>query len=664
MNFEKRNGKRDRVAAKSPVGPRRSRAFRPLDSGVFRVSDEALFGVEGDVGRVLRNLRRTLFGVPLPSSQESAERLTKVKALAVLGSDNLSSSAYATEELIRVLALAGMGALAFTMPITLALVAVLAIVIMSYHHVIRAYPNGASSYIVSRENLGTYPALIAASALLIDYVLTVAVSIAAGIQALTSLFPGLYDTRIFIGMGAVLLLALGNLRGVRESGSIFALPTYLYLAGMLGFLGYGVFRAATGTLPEYTPPPDWMPATMEPLGLLLILRAFSSGAVALTGVEAISDGVPAFKRPEARNARITLTWMALLFGTLFVGLSYLSSHVGVLPDPSETETLVSQLVRAVVGPGIFHSYIQFTIVILLFLAANTAFADFPRLSSILAKDNFMPHQFSGRGERLAFSTGIIVLATLAAVCIFTFQGSVAALIPLYTVGVFAAFTLSQAGMVLHWMREHGKGWRTGLILNGAGALVTAFVMVEAMAVKFTHGAWVIALLVPLLVGMMISIRNHYRRLARELRLSRYEMLPNVKPTEQIVVVPVADLNKPFAQALTYARSLSPNVTGVHVSDNLETAEDFRLSWTQIVGNDTPLITIESPYRDFMGPLLAYIDDITKSSPDALVTVVIPEFVPKRWWEHSLHRQSAFRLKLALLSRPNIVVVDIPYQLKT
>ncbi|MSQ12809.1 MAG: APC family permease [Dehalococcoidia bacterium] len=642
--------------------PQRGRLLQQLSFGVFRATEETLAAVEGDLGRTFRWLRRRVFGVPLTTAQEAQERLTKVKGLAVLGSDNLSSSAYATEEIVRVLALAGAGVFSLTLPISFVLVAVLTIVVLSYHQVIRAYPGGGGSFLVSRVNLGDKAGMLAAAALMIDYVLTVAVSVAAGVQALTSVFPELFPFRLVIATGAIILLALGNLRGIREAASLFILPVYVYLVGILGLLGYAFFRLATGSLPELTPPPDWTPAIAGPLSLMLILRAFSSGAVALTGVEAISDGVGVFKPSEPRNARITLTLMALFFAAIFLGLSFFAGHFGLVPDPSEKETLISQLVRLLVGPGWFHVVVQLAAATLLLVAANTAFTGFPRLAYILASEDFMPHQFAGRGERLVFTTGILVLAGLAIFFVIAFQGSVTALIPLYTLGVFVAFTLTQLGMISHSRKVRQRGWRLAMSLNGVGAVVTGVIAVEAITVKFVHGAWLVLVFMPLLVLMMRAIRGHYTRLKRELALAPGDLLP--KPARpQLVVMPVATMNKPFAEGLTYARSLSPNITCIHVAETMAAAEEFRRQWEQ-QATGIPLVTIESPYRNFLSPMLAYIDSIVQSAPETIVTVVIPEFVPKRWWEHFLHRQSALRLKMALLARPNVVVVDIPYLVKT
>jgi amino acid transporter len=647
---------------KNKQGRDRNGSPNLINPALLSATEESLLSVEGDVGRALRIFRRRVLGVPLRTAQEVQERLNNVKGLAVLGSDNLSSSAYATEEIVRVLALAGVGAISFTLPLSLIIAVVLAIVVASYAQVIRAYPSGGGSYVVSRENLGATSGLVAAAALLIDYTLTVAVSIAAGLQALTSIAPELFPYRVWIGLGGIAVLAIGNLRGVREAGTLFIVPIYLYLASMLVLIAFGVFRLATGTMPEYVPPADWVPAGTSALTVMLLLRAFSSGAVALTGVEAISNGVPSFKQPESRNARIALIWMAALFVTIFLGLSFLAGQLGLVPDPSEKETLISHLERLIIGSSWIHLVIQITSAALLFVAANTAFTGFPRLAYVLANDNYMPHQFAGRGERLVFSTGIIALATLAGLFLVLFGGSVTALIPLYTVGVFVAFTLTQLGMVRRWRNIRELGWKRAVFLNGVGAVVTGLIAAEAIVVKFTHGGWMVILLIPLLVLMMRAIRNHYIRLEKELAVAPAELqIKTVR--QQVVIVPVSAINKPFAEALAYAKDLSRRVTCIHVVDNPEETEQFRRRWDQEVG-DVPLVTIESPYRSILNPILAYIEDVLKAQPDALVTVVIPEFVPHRWWEHFLHRQSALRLKMALLARPNVVVVDIPYQLKS
>ena len=487
----------------SHPGDRYVRIVRPYRGQFTRrgpghlIAQEDVLAPRTGAGRAADTMRRVLFGARIPTAREIHERIGVFKGLAVFASDNISSSAYATEEIMRVLVLAGAGALALTMPTTIVIVAVLAIVVASYQQTIHAYPNGGGSYIVASDNLGPVAGLVSAGALLTDYVLTVAVSIAAGVAALTSIFPQLFDARVALGVAFVVLICVGNLRGLRESATIFAIPTYAYLVAIFGLLGYGMFLLATNTLPAYAPPADWRPAVAEPLGLLLILRAFASGSVALTGVEAVSNGVPAFAPPEARKAQRVLILMGTSFGVIFLGMSVLAGHLGILPDPSEEQTVVSQLTAVLVGDGsAYHYFVQISTALLLVLAANTAFADFPRLSSILAKDGFMPRQFSYRGDRLAFSIGIVVLAVLSSLLIVGFQGSVTNLIPLYTIGVFVAFTLSQTGMVRHWwkLRQTERGWQIRAAFNGLGAAATAIVAVVVGVAKFALGAWMVLVL--------------------------------------------------------------------------------------------------------------------------------------------------------------------------
>ncbi|MBM3941001.1 MAG: APC family permease [SAR202 cluster bacterium] len=634
--------------------------FQEAGTGILRVTNFAS-PIAGTLNKISAGLRRGLFGMPLASAEESAQRLPKSKALPILASDNISSSAYATENLTRVLAFAGAGATSLTMPISFALVAVVAIVATSFTQVIRAYPGGGGSYEASRENLGTTAGLISASCLLIDYVLTVAVSIAAGVAAVTSALPELYDHRVLLALVAITMLTVANLRGVRESGALFSVPTYIYLLAIFGLIGISVFRLATGTMPEYTPPPDWLEGGGQALTLLLVLRAFSAGAVALTGVEAVADGLPMLKRPEARNGIIVLFMMAGLFSIIFLGLGFLTTQIGLVPDPEERQTLVSQLATLSVGRGWFHVVVQGATAMLLFLAANTAFVGFPRISLVLARDRFMPNQFAFRGRRLSLATGIGVVGVMAALLIVVYQGSVSSLIPLYTVGVFIAFTLAQVGLVIHWRRSREKGRRFALALNAFGAFVTCTVAIEVVITKFTQGAWIIVLLIPLLSLLMRSINRHYRLLGRQLRLDTRSAVRRFAHP-QMAIVPIADLNKPVIEALAYARSMSPDVRAVHVSDDLSQVNALRDRWEQMVP-DVPLVIIESPYRDWTGPLLRYIQVLSQRSPNSPVTVVVPEFVPKHWWEYFLHSQSALRLKMALLSKPNIVVVDIPYQLR-
>jgi len=656
---EKRRGLRPGDAYVRIVRPFESE-FERGDEGQLVATSETLVipaGWQRSLGRV----RGWLIGKPISSEREEHERLTKLKALAVFSSDNISSSAYATEEMMRVLVVAGIGAFSLVMPLTLVIVAVLAIVATSYRQTIRAYPNGASSYIVASDNLGPPVGLVAAGALLIDYTLTVAVSVSAGVAAITSIVPGVFPLRVYLAVAIVALLTIGNLRGVRESGTIFMAPTYLYIVAVLGLIGFGFFAIATGMVSDYTPPASWVAAEessgLGMLGLLLVLRAFSSGAVALTGVEAVSDGVPAFKPPEWRNARTTLTAAAVLFATLFLGISFLVSWFGILPDPDEQQTVLSILARHLTGDGPYLVLVQVATALILTLAANTSFADFPRLSSFLARDGFMPRQFGFRGDRLAFSTGIVALAALAVVLLVVFQASVSALIPLYTLGVFVAFTLSQTGMVRRWWVRREPGWRRGLLINGLGALTTAVIVVVVAASKFLAGAWLVMILVPILVSLMWAIHVHYRRLEqaiapRSLRIASVARAP-------LVIVPIARLDQPSIEALTFARSIAPDALAVHITNDAATAATLRQQWREL-GGGAELVIVESPYRALIGPLLRYLDALQRQDPDRRLLVVLSEVVPRHWWDNLLHNQTALRLKLRLFFRPNTIVADVPY----
>jgi amino acid transporter len=629
------------------------------------VASERVLEPEGGLGKLTDVLRRVLIGRRIATEKEAQERIGPVKGLAIFASDNISSSAYATEEIMRVVVVAGAGALAATtLPLTFAIVAVLLIVVTSYQQTIRAYPSGGGSYVVASENLGAFPGLMAAGALLTDYVLTVAVSVAAGVAALTSIFPVLYEPRVWVGIGFIGLLWVGNLRGLQESANIFAVPTYIYLVAIFGLLAYGGWLVLTGGLPTYVAPPDAVAAApLEGLGLLLVLRAFAAGSVALTGTEAVSNGVQAFRPPEARNAGMVLILMGGLFATIFIGISFLASQLGVIPDPSEKETVISQIARTLVGAGTpFHYLIQLSTAFLLVLAANTAFAGFPRLASILGKDRFLPRQFQYRGDRLAYSFGIMVLAVLAAALVYGFGGSVTNLIPLYTVGVFIAFTLSQSGMVVHWwrLRDEVRGWRWRAALNGLGALATGVVAIIVGVAKFALGAWIILLLIPLLIGLMWSIGRHYRSVQLALAVDPMSgALPRrVAPR---VLVPVSRIDRATLNALAFATSISADVTAVHVSNDADDLAAMKQEWERWAG-PVNLVILESPYRALMGPLMAYIDATDRADPAQPTTVVLPEFVPSHIWEYPLHNQTALRLKLRLFFRRNTVVVDVPYHL--
>jgi len=601
-------------------------------------------------------LKRWVVGPPMPLAQARHERLTKRVALAVFSSDALSSVAYATEEILLVLVLAGAAATHLTVPIALSITGLLVVVAISYQQTIHTYPSGGGSYIVARANLGTAPGLVAAAALLVDYVLTVSVSVAAGVAAITSAMPELATHKVALGVLCVAGIAMANIRGVRESGRIFAMPTYVFIASFGLLVVAGLYRLLAGTLPAATA--DTVAAT-EALTWFLVLRAFSSGCTAMTGTEAISNGIPAFRAPESRNAAITLGFMALILGTLFVGITVLASALGVVP--AESETVVSQIARRLFGTGALYYLIQASTALILVLAANTSFADFPRLASLLARDRFVPRQFASLGERLVFSNGVLVLAGFAALLIVLFGGDTHALIPLYAVGVFISFTLSQAGMVRHWLVEKGPRWRARLVVNGVGAVTTGLVTVVIAVTKFTHGAWIVVLVIPILVGSFLAMRRHYTEVAVGLSLEGFEGPPEFQHT---VLVLIGDVHRGVVRAIQYARTLAPTAAVRAVYVETDPAQTRRLEdkWARW-GLGVPLVVLASPYRSLLRPLLDYVDQIQARGDDQMVTVVLPEFLPRRWWQHILHNQTALLVKGALLFRRNLVVADVPYLLK-
>jgi amino acid transporter len=602
-------------------------------------------------------LKRALVGAPMPLAQARHERLRKRVALAVFSSDALSSVAYATEEILLILVLASTAALHYSVPIALAIAALLAIVSISYQQTIHAYPSGGGSYIVARENLGPLAGLVAAAALLVDYVLTVSVSVAAGVAAVTSAFPDLTEHRVALGVGCVAVIALANIRGVRESGRIFAVPTYFFIVSFGILLVEGFFRLAVGSLPA-TPPPALR--AVEGLTAFLVLRAFASGCTAMTGVEAISNGIPAFRPPESRNAAITLGWMAVILGTMFIGLTVLADRLGVVP--LETETVVSQIARRLHGTGVFYYMVQAATALILVLAANTSFADFPRLSSLLARDRYVPRQFATLGERLVFSNGIMVLGTMAAILLVIFGGDTHALIPLYAVGVFISFTLSQSGMVRHWVKDRQAGWRHRAVVNGTGAVATGIVTIVIAVTKFAHGAWIVVLVIPMLVAAFVSMRRHYDEVAEQLSLEALAAPPDIRHSLLIIV---GDLHIGVVRAVQYAKTLAAPTVAVRAvfveTDPAKTAK-LEEKWARW-GLGVPLVILNSPYRSLLRPLIEYLDVLQSQGDDHMVTVVIPEFLPSKLWQHILHNQTALLIKGALLFRKNTVVADVPYLLK-
>lgn len=651
-------------------GDRRVRVERP-HAQFFRyagpgtlVAREAASAPRTRTGRFLRDFRHVLLGRALSIHEEIEERLTKKKALAIFSSDAISSSAYATEEILRVLVLGGTAALFLSLPVAIAIAILLAVVSTSYRQIGYVYPNGGGAYAVARANFPTIFALIAAGSLLVDYIMTVAVSTTSAVEQVISAVPTWNDWRVEIGVVAVLLIMVGNLRGLRESGNIFALPTYLFVGSALLMIGIGLMKVLGG---EGVPPPNPVPGQpdpLEPLGILLLLRAFAGGSVALTGVEAIANGVPAFKPPEPRNAATTLTAMAILLAVLFIGITFVADSFGIVPiDFPATKTVISQVAAVSFGENTvaFYLFQAFTALIL-FLAANTSYAAFPRLGAILAHDGYMPRVFSFRGDRLAFTSGIIVLSAVAITLIVLFQGDTHALIPLYSVGVFISFTISQAGMVKHWIREQGSKWRLKLGINGLGMILTGTVAIVVFLAK-APTSLLVAVIIPLLVLMMLFIHRQYEASARSLKVRDDIVIPPPRREER-VIVPVPGITRAVVQAVNVGRSIAPDIRAVLISDEPEAAAKIRDRWEKQIP-DVPLVIVESPYRALVGPLLAYLDVLTQQWPDdreePITFVVIPEYVARSWWERILYNQSANRLRAALIGRPHTVVVNVPYR---
>ncbi|MBS0157172.1 MAG: APC family permease [Nitrospira sp.] len=600
-------------------------------------------------------LKRWLVGLPLKTKEAAHERLSKRLALAVFSSDALSSVAYATEEILLVLTLAGTAMVGYSIPLSLSIIGLLIILTMSYRQIIFEYPEGGGAYIVGKSNLGEWSGLVAAAALMIDYVLTVAVSVAAGIAALTSAVPDLLPHREGLCVAAILLVTVVNLRGVRESGQFFAIPTYIFIGTLAAMLGVGAIQILLGVVSRIEPLPTI--AAAEPLTLFLLLRAFSSGCTALTGVEVISNGVSAFKKPEPKNAALTMIGMAVILGTLFIGISGMAYYFGIVPK--EDETVVSQIARATFGTGPLYYLVQASTMIILILAANSSFNGFPRLASILARDSYMPHQMSMMGDRLVFSNGVIILGVFSCLLIILFNGDTHALIPLYAVGVFLSFTISQAGMVKRWLVKKGPHWEKKLLVNGIGAVTTAIATVIIASTKFTHGAWIVIVLIPLLISFFRAIHSHYKAVAEQVALSRGHRPP--MPRRNIVVLPIGGVNRAVIRAVDYARSRSGDIRAVLVDVDPEETARVEIQWAQW-GCGVPLTVLPSPYRSVLSSLLDYLEQVLQKDQECWVTVVIPEILPARWWQNILHNQRAFMLKGALLFKDRVILTDVPYHL--
>lgn len=605
---------------------------------------------------IFRIFKNKLVGSPISSASAGEERLSKKRALAVFSSDALSSVAYATEETLNVLVFAGSAALIASMPISIAIVCLIMIVVSSYRQTIKEYPSGGGAYTVAKENLGEMAGLTAGAALLIDYVLTVAVSVAAGVDAITSAFPTLLDHKVALSIISISILTIGNLRGIRESAAIFALPTYAFIISLFVLLGVGLYKLVMGSF-THVPPP--VLPIQHPLTLFLLLRAFSSGCTAVTGVEAISNGVPAFKYPESRNAALTLTIMAFILSTTFLGITFLSHFHGIIPSASET--VLSQLARSIFGTTWFYFCVQFTTAGILILAANTSFADFPRLASLLAKDRYLPRQLASLGDRLVFSNGIVMLGGLSCLLIVIFRSSVTGLIPLYAVGVFLSFTLSQAGMVIHWLRDRSKGWMRSASINAFGCLVTALVTIVFAATKFLQGAWVIVFLIPLLIFLFFRINKHYLSVSKQLSLIGADPANFAGGIKHTVLVPISGVHKGVIGALRYAQSIAADVRAVYVEIDPATTLRLQEEW-QRWGRGVPLVILKSPYRSIITPFLSYVDEVEDLQQDDIVTIVIPEFVTARWWEGLFHNQTAFLIRAALLFKHGKVVTSVRYHL--
>lgn len=611
---------------------------------------------------MLSRLKHFLIGDPLPTYLLAEKRLNKIRALAAFSPDALSSIAYANQEIYLGLVVAGSVGLGLAWPIGLAITGLLVIVAVSYYQTIQGYPSGGGSYIVAHANLGTLPGLVAASALLIDYMLTAAVSLTAGVDAISSAFPSLWPYRIEIALSILGLIMLANLRGLRETGTLMAFPVYLFLFTYIPMLVYGFIRLL---IEGPTPLAVAAPAAISPLTTFLILHTFSTGCTALTGIEAISNGVPAFKPPESKNAGRTLIVMAVVMSILFVGSIGLTQYLGVIAGPQET--ILSALARRLLGSGPAYVLIQISTLLILSVAANTSFADFPRLSAILARDGFLPRQFTGLGDRLVFANGIIFLAIATGVLIVAFGGASHALIPLFAIGAFLSFTLSQSGMVVHWIRERGQGWLLKMTLNGIGALATGITVLVIAISKFRDGAWITVLLIPMLVAALLQIRAHYRMVGRQLSLRG--LPPSIKPLPPLrVVVPISGVHRGVVDAMTLALSISSDVTGVYIALEPGSEQQVRELWARW-WPDVPLAVLPSPYRSIVAPLIDYLDEIDRQHNDGQqAAVVLPEFVPARWWQGLLHNQTTWLIKTALLYRRRNqgfqrVIIDVPYHLK-
>jgi amino acid transporter len=602
-------------------------------------------------------LKKFLIGKPIPTAREKHERLSKVMGLAIFSSDALSSVAYGTEEILLALFLAGTALVNFTLPVAMAITLLIAIVAVSYYQIIHAYPTGGGAYIVAKENLGINTGLVAGAALMIDYVMTVAVSITAGIAAITSAFPFLFEHKVALAVISILIIMIANLRGVRESGKIFTFPSYLFIFCILLMISVGFFKAPS------TPLDLPRPGSAE-VGLLgiaqwfIVLRAFASGCATLTGIEAMANGVRAFKPPESKNTGITLIWLAIILGSMFMGISFLAHQFAIVPTPDET--VLSKLARIVFGNGFFYYITQFATSLILILAVNTSFAGFPRLASNMASDRFLPRQFTNLGDKLVYSNGIIILGSIASLLVILFGGYTHALIPLYAIGVFLSFSLSQTGMVRHWWRTREAGWVRAMIINAIGAVTTTIVLIVVAVSKFSQGAWMVLIAIPAIVIISRKIYTHYVTTGEQLAVLEEENGGDFK--YHSVIIPVSGIHKAVLGAVKYGKVLSNDVKAIYVCADRAKAEKMQEDWDKY-GSGVPLVILESPYRSVLEPVLKYIDDEKEKHKDGVITVVLPEFVPSKWWHYLLHNQTALLIKGYLLFKKGVVSTSVPLRLK-
>lgn len=604
-------------------------------------------------------IRRILIGDPLHNSQQAHELIPKWKALALLAADALSSIAYATEEIIIPLALSGLAfATTWSLPISLGILGLMFIITLSYRQTIQAYPNGGGAYIVAKDNLGTGAGLVAGAALLIDYTLTVAVSVSAGVENLVSAFPSLASVQIFTCVWIILFLMVLSLRGVKDSATIFAIPTYLFIFSIFALIITGLIR---GPQDVNIHPHTVLMNNLPDIGWILALKAFSSGCTALTGIEAVSNGIPLFRHPQSKNANMTLLMMVVILGSMFAGITYLVNSYDIVK--TEGVTLLASLTQAVFGHGMTFYFVQISIFLILFMAASTAYADFPRLSSLLAIDRYAPRQLISMGDRLVFSNGIIALSMGAIALVIIFRGHTHSLIPLYAVGVFLSFTLSQAGMVVHHWRLREKGWKGSMVMNAIGTLVTFCVLIVIGSFKFTHGAWMVIVTIPVIVYAFHRIHVHYVMFARELSQSHYDMDCDREVKEHVVVIPISGLHLGVMNAIRYGKSVSQDVRVIYVKTDEVSAQRMHEAW-QAKFPDMQLHVLDSPYRSISGPILDFIDHVRNENPTEFITVIFPEFVTFKWYHQLLHNQTAWLIKLSLIYKKNVIVTSVKYHLST